>query len=279
MANANNLHDLQRAVIEKETDNRPQEISEVDADALINGAVKGNGLGDVLSLANLDVDELLKDNKSSADYISDEMEKGEKLIRVKQNIPALEAALRKMIEYSRKIGVMADTPEIAELRTKIEAAKEMRVGEEVDETALEIINYRQFYTEVLDAADKVKNLLRGTKEDAEAEVDALCDQYRGFFEKLWKNRHVQEVPREILDNWKKRRISFSDDAFSAKNEKGKKIWCWGIEGDEKSMAVAKAMRRFYANLDTLLRRLQKASEQPAPQAAAVPEPAPESVPE
>ncbi|OGF62817.1 hypothetical protein A2662_02835 [Candidatus Giovannonibacteria bacterium RIFCSPHIGHO2_01_FULL_45_33] len=269
------MKDLQKAVIEKEADNRPQEISEVDVEAMTGDALKGNELVDVLALANLDVEELLKDNESFANFISAEIEKAEVLIKIKKNIPQYEALLRKMIEANCSKGVFADTQPIKDLKAQIDAAKEFRVGEEVDEAALEVVNFRNFYTEVQDSADKVRSLLKSTKEEADAEVDGLVDKYRGFFEKLWKNRHIQEVPDEIVDEWKRKHVSFSDYAFSAKNPKGKKIWCWGIKGNIESMAVAKAMRRFYADLDTLLFRLKKANQPDTPSEAPADAPAPQ----
>lgn len=260
------LKDLSRAVIEKAAANRSREMSESDVvEVLLGGIMKVNGLGDALSLANLDEKSLLEDNESSADFISREMEKAESLIQAKKNIPTAEALLRKMIEANRRRGVLADTPAVKELRAKIEAAKELRVDEEVDETALDVVNFRKFYTEIQDAADVVRNLLKGSKEEAEAEVDAFADRYYGFFERLWENRHIQEVPSGVVDEWKKRHVSFSDQAFSAKNPKGKKIWCWGIRGDANSMAVARAMRHLYVELDRVVGRLEKAN-QPAPSA-------------
>lgn len=270
------MKDLQKAVIEKAAASRPQEITEEDADALLGGAMKVNKLGDVL--ANLDVDELLKDNESSAKFISDEIERAETLLKAKQKVPVAEAVLRTMIERNRKQGVLVDTQAIKDLRAWINAAKELRVGDEVDEAALEVLGFRKFYTEIQDAADVVRSLLEGTKAEAEAKVDGLVDKYQDFFERLWGHRHVKEVPDNILKEWKKRHVSFSNYAFSAKNHEGKKIWCWGIKGDEKSMAVAKTMRRFYADLDTLLYRLKKA-DKPATEATPPTTPAEVSAPQ
>lgn len=270
-----NLQDLQKAVIEKAAAGRPQDISEDDVAAFLGVSdEKSAKLGDVLYLANLDVEALREGNKSSANFISKEVEKAEMLIKIKKNVPVYEALLREMIENNRNGGVLTDTPEIAELRIAIDAAKGLHVGEEVDEAALEVINFRQLYKEIQDAADVVRNLLKGTKEEADAAVDGLVDKYHNFFGRLWKGRHVQEVPSNLLNDWRKKKVSFSDYAFSAKNHEGKRIWAWGIKGDEKSMAIAKSMRRFYADLDVLLFRLKKA-ERPAPSSTPVPAPVPE----
>ncbi|MDO8522989.1 MAG: hypothetical protein Q7S12_01725 [bacterium] len=258
---------MQRVMIENEAAKRPQELDASDVDVLL-GSLKVNKLGDAVALANLNVDELLKDNATSADFISSEMARAETMLRAKQNVRAAEAALRQMIEANRQKGVLADTEEIKELRAKIDATKGLRVGEEVDETALAVINFREFYREVQETAEKARGFLKGTKEEADVGVDALADKYYSFFKKLWGNRNVQEVPVQIIREWKVKHVSFSDYAFSVKNHEGKRIWCWGIKGDEKSMAIAKAMRHLYISLDRLISKLEKAN-QPKPSDAPV----------
>ncbi len=266
--------ELQKDIIERESAARPRPVGENDAGTITSAVLPKaeDGSVELSALANLDEAALLEDNARSVDFLIAELEKAATIVKARENLPKAKEILRKLVSANEQKGIFVDTPAVAELKERIAVADAVNIRSEVDGDAMVLFNFRKLYSEIQDAADETRDLGKKLKtgissSEVENAMDELVNKYYRFINQLRKDRRICEVPGRKLEDWSRRRVSFTDEAFAAKNHEGQRFWFWGILGDEKSMALAKAMRYLFINLDRIMRQLNEKkpkTETPAP---------------
>lgn len=232
----------------------PRDGAEKAAEKIVSAAMPAEMRNPTLSEAlGLDVETLVAENEADVELLVAEIDM---LSDAPEKLRRYESLLAETVSANKKKGITIDTDATTRLKNAISTLK--GADKLVSKDAVSLAGFRKTHGEVEAMARRSAELLRHAKageEVKESEVDSLIDDYRDHFHELYNRHLIAEVPYKQLELWRNSRKSFSDFAFSAKDKKGNRVWCWGKLGDEQSMTIAKSMKGLYIAMDRLVRFL------------------------
>lgn len=263
MANSQKVtsfRDVRKLEVDKVVNAPRKDAGEKLGEALVDKQMPcaKDGTNDLNALLALDEEAVRAANKSDAQSLVDQLDTLKKVDERKAKALNL---LRELQKENREKGVTVDTPAIQRLKAMLQAADE---PSGFDEEAIVLKELREFHDQIRATLKEAQALvceLDGNKEPVDAErLDQVVGAYYRYFRDLRRDKLLEFVPGDKLEEWSRAKASFSDRAFAAKNDEGKRFWFWGVKGNEKSMVLCKAMTHLYAVLDRAMYLQKKAEE-------------------